>query len=48
MKPKTPKRKTRTTFVKIWHAKNIAKCESAKRYCANNNMEFKIITEKDE
>ena len=29
------------------YAKNIAKWESAKKYCANNNMTFKIITEKD-
>ena len=48
MKPKTPKRKTKNYIREnMEYAKNIAKWESAKRYCANNNMEFKIITEKD-
>ena len=48
MKPKTPKRKTKYHIREnMEYAKNIAKWESAKKYCANNNMEFKIITEKD-
>ena len=48
MKPKTPKRKTKNYIREnMEYAKNVAKWESAKRYCASNNMEFKIITERD-
>ena len=48
IKPKKPKRKTKAFLREsLEYAKNIAKWDSAKKYCANNNMTFKIITEKD-
>ena len=48
VRPKKPKRTTRNYIREnMEYAKNIAKWESAKKYCANNNMTFKIITEKD-
>ena len=48
IKPKKPKRKTKAFLREsLEYAKNIAKWDSAKKYCANNNLEFKIITEKD-
>ena len=47
-KPKLPKRKTKNYLREsMEYAKNVAKWNSAKRYCSNNNMTFKIITEKD-
>tara|TARA_Y100001973_G_C4932344_1_gene201588 strand:- start:10 stop:441 length:432 start_codon:yes stop_codon:yes gene_type:complete len=47
-KPKLPKRKTKNYLKEsMEYAKNVAKWNSAKRYCSNNNMTFKIITEKD-
>ena len=48
IKPKKPKIKTKAFLREsLEYAKNIAKWDSAKKYCANNNLEFKIITEKD-
>ena len=48
IKPKQPKRNTKALLREsLEYAKNIAKWDSAKKYCANNNLEFKIITEKD-
>ena len=43
---KTPKKKTRKWYneVKTWGINN-AKWESAKDWCANRGMEFKILTE---
>tara|TARA_Y100000004_G_C8893552_1_gene403108 strand:+ start:342 stop:773 length:432 start_codon:yes stop_codon:yes gene_type:complete len=47
-KPKLPKRKTKNYLREsMEYAKNVAKWNSAKRYCSNNNMTFKIITERD-
>ena len=47
-KPKLPKRKTKNYLKEsMEYAKNVAKWNSAKRYCSNNNMTFKIITERD-
>ena len=47
-KPKLPKRKTKNYLREsMEYAKNVAKWNSEKRYCSNNNMTFKIITEKD-
>ena len=47
-KPKLPKKKTKNYIREsMEYAKNIAKWNSAKRYCSNNNFTFKIITEKD-
>ena len=44
---KTPKKRTRKWYseVKTWGINN-AKWESAKDWCANRGMEFKILTEK--
>jgi hypothetical protein len=41
-----PKRKTKSWYnaIKEW-GKNSAKWESAREYCADRNMEFKILTE---
>ena len=48
VRPKKPKRTTKNYIREnMEYAKKIAKWESAKKYCANNNMTFKIITEKD-
>ena len=47
-KPKTPKRKTRSYMIESFnYIKNQAKWQAAKSYCKKNEMEFKIITEKD-
>ena len=47
-KPKLPKKKTKNYIREsMEYAKNVAKWNSAKRYCSNNNFTFKIITEKD-
>ena len=42
----TPKRKTKSWYnsIKEW-GKNSAKWESAREYCADRNLEFKILTE---
>ena len=44
---KTPKKRTRKWYqeVKTWGVNN-AKWKSAKDWCANRGMEFKILTEK--
>ena len=46
--PKKPKRKTKNFIneVKQWGV-NLAKWEAAEEYCADRNMKFKIITEKE-
>ena len=48
LKPKPPKKKTKSYMRESFeYIKNQAKWSAAKRYCEDNNMEFKIITEKD-
>ena len=45
--PKTPKRKTKAYMKESYmYVKNKAKWTAAKSYCEDNNMEFKLITEK--
>ena len=47
-KPKPPKKKTKSYMRESFeYIKNQAKWSAAKRYCEDNGMEFKIITEKD-
>ena len=47
-RPKTPKRKTRSFMIESFnYIKNTAKWSAAKSFCSDNNMQFKIITEKD-
>ena len=47
IKPKTPKKKTKSYMRESYeYIKNKAKWQAAKAYCVNNNMEFKLITEK--
>jgi hypothetical protein len=47
-KPKAPKRKTKSYMRESFeYIKNQAKWSAAKVYCEDNNMKFKIITEKD-
>jgi len=46
--PKTPKRKTKAFMRESFeYIKNTAKWTAAKNYCEDNDLEFKIITEKD-
>ena len=46
--PKTPKKKTKAFLRESFeYIKNQAKWGAAKHYCEDNNIEFKIITEKD-
>ena len=48
VKPKTPKRKTKSYMRESFEfIKNQAKWSAAKQYCEDNNMKFKIITEKE-
>ena len=48
VKPKPSKRKTKYSIREnMEYAKNVAKWKHARKYCENNNLEFKIITEKD-
>lgn len=48
VKPKTPKRKTKAFMREsLEYIKNQAKWSAAKIYCEDNNLEFKLITEKD-
>ena len=48
VRPKTPKRKTKSYMREnMEYIKNQAKWSAAMEYCENNNMKFKIITEKD-
>ena len=47
VKPKPPKKKTKSYMRESYeYIKNKAKWQAAKAYCVNNNMEFKLITEK--
>jgi len=47
-KPKTPKKKTKSYMRENFeYIKNQAKWAAAKNYCEDNNMKFKIITEKE-
>ena len=47
VKPKPPKKKTKSYMRESFnYIKNKAKWQAAKAYCVNNNMEFKLITEK--
>ena len=47
-KPKTPKRKTKSWMREQFEwIKNQAKWQAATTYCEDNNMKFKIMTEKD-
>lgn len=47
-RPKTPKRKTRSFMIESFnYIKNTAKWSAARSFCSDNNMQFKIITEKD-
>ena len=47
-KPKTPKKKTKSYMRESFeYIKNQAKWSAAKEYCEDNNMKFKIITEKE-
>ena len=46
--PKTPKRKTKAFMRESFeYIKNKAKWGAAKIYCEDNDLEFKLITEKD-
>ena len=46
--PKSPKRKTKAYMRESFeYIKNTAKWSAAKNYCEDNNLEFKIMTEKD-
>ena len=48
LKPKPPKKKTKSYMRESFeYIKNQAKLSAARKYCEDNNMEFKIITEKD-
>ena len=48
VKPKIPKRKTKAFMREsLEYIKNQAKWSAAKIYCEDNNLEFKLITEKD-
>ena len=48
VKPKPPKKKTKSYMRESFeYIKNQAKWSAARKYCEDNNMEFKIITEKD-
>jgi len=48
LKPKPPKKKTKSYMRESFeYIKNQAKWSAARKYCEDNNMEFKIITEKD-
>jgi hypothetical protein len=48
VKPKPPKKKTKSYMRESFeYIKNQAKWSAAKEYCDDNNMKFKIITEKD-
>lgn len=48
VKPKMPKRKTKYFMREsLEYIKNQAKWSAAKVYCDDNNLEFKLITEKD-
>jgi len=47
VKPKPPKKKTKSYMRESYeYIKNKAKWQAARAYCVNNNMEFKLITEK--
>ena len=47
VKPKPPKKKNKSYIRESYeYIKNKAKWQAAKAYCVNNNMEFKLITEK--
>tara|TARA_B100001113_G_scaffold347048_1_gene338815 strand:- start:406 stop:735 length:330 start_codon:yes stop_codon:yes gene_type:complete len=47
VKPKKPKIKTKAFMRESFnYIKNKAKWSAARAYCVNNNMEFKLITEK--
>lgn len=44
--PKTPKRKTRGYFNEVFeYVRNTAKWDSAKEFCKQKNLTFKILTE---
>ena len=48
VKPKTPKRKTKSFMRESFnYIKNQAKWQAARKYCDNNDMKFKLISEKD-
>jgi len=48
LKPKPPKKKTKSYMRESFeYIKNQAKWSAAKKYCDGNDMQFKIITEKD-
>lgn len=48
VKPKTPKRKTKSFMRESFnYIKNQAKWQAARKYCDNNNMKFKLLSEKD-
>jgi len=48
LKPKPPKKKTKSYMRESFeYIKNQAKWSAARKYCEENSMEFKIITEKD-
>ncbi len=48
VKPKPPKKKTKSYMRESFeYIKNQAKWSAAKKYCDGNDMQFKIITEKD-
>ena len=48
LKPKPPKKKTKSYMRESFeYIKNQAKWSAARVYCEENNMKFKIITEKD-
>ena len=47
-KPKPPKKKTKSYMRESFeYIKNQAKWQAAKSYCDDNDLEFKLITEKD-
>ena len=48
LKPKPPKKKTKSYMRESFeYIKNQTKWSAARKYCEDNSMEFKIITEKD-
>jgi len=48
VKPKKPKIKTKAFMRESFnYIKNKAKWQAARAYCVNNNMEFKLLTEKN-
>ena len=48
VKPKPPKKKTKSYMRESFeYIKNQAKWQAAKSYCDDNDLEFKIISEKD-